>query len=903
MLGEFDFANSSMMEAVTEEQGHLEVNKEVGFEDDIVSAIQDEEFDFDIGGPGDNLEEALGGPESTHDGLAYHSGNNDELRDARTHSIQDQGAQQDDEESHEDGIPSQDQDQHDLEVSAFDTSVDTEVVDQAYHFDDAQGDQTERENVQQQDGGQYGEGEKYQEDVYVEDTTEELGSFAGAGQQDEELDQSTTVATENVEFAHLEDEQFEDDIRDEGISAEEMRVIQSGNETQPLEDSNYVDEMTENEITVVESHSEQVAQITSPAHDSYAVDTAADTAADQNITGTTYGLDDAGDQEAESSKSSEQHPRVRVSYGTAEFYLFAESSDADPDDYFFEDADVLRQPLSQFLPKLRQVITEDLQTSDELFVKVDGLGLEFGETTTREFLDQTTFGQVLELYDRLVKLDDDSSEAPELYIYLETRPNCLHRLTDLANNANEGKGLSQVAFYYDGTPDLAALENESNDYDGGRQGMDSDDVSDNGSNHQIEGDLSATQETEQSYNPFRLSESRQQVVDASHSTLAEREVINDPISANDAEDHAAYEDDNDESFSGEVQDELELAATEASHNVLAPESQQDSDMVPGEDEDLAIETVNEEPDGQHYVEEDLLDREEAAGTEADAEDENKTFQEDDGPTDGEQPSSLELSGCTASSEICACAFCMSTQPPTIGAVDNTHAMVQSEVDPRVSDRHLVESALTDVHQALIAAADWSSNFSSTTNARDSLAANLDYYNHRESTSADFNMQDYDAAENDDYLDIGATAEEPAEAAEYAASAGTPEPTSHDSSATATLDGDGQGHGDDESATQALADAGHLIQTQSEPEPGPPEAETDEIHWNDDDDDENDYDNDEFDVANQNQTDLSPSSLSVKRGRQADEDDVGLGDDSSKSSWGEGLRVCADIVPVAKRRRT
>lgn len=901
MLGEFDFANSGMMEALTEEQGHLEVNKEISFEDDTVSAIQDEEFDFDIGGPGDNLEEALGGPESTHDGLAYHSGNNDELHDARTHSIQDQSAQQDDDESHEDGIPSQDQNQHDLEVSVFDTSVDAEGVDQAYHFDDAQGDQTERENAQQAEDAQYGEGEKYQDDVYVEDTTDELGNLAGVGQQDEELDQSTTIATENVEFSYLEDQQFEDDIRDEGISAEETHVIQSGDETQPLVDSNYVaemTEMTENEVTVVESQSEQVAQITSPAHDSYAVDTAAD----QDITGATYDLNDAGDQDAESSKSLEQHPRVRVSYGTAEFYLFAESSDADPDDYFFENADVLRQALSQFLPKLRQVITEDLQASDELFVKVDGLGLEFGETTTKEFLEQTTFGQVLELYDRLVKLDDDSSEAPELYIYLETRPNCLHRLTDLTNNANEGKGLSQVAFYYDGTPNLAAIEEESNDYDGGPQEMDSDDVSDNGSNHQIDGDFSATHETEQSYNPFRLSESQQQVIDASHSTLAERGVTNDPISANDDEDHAAYEDYNDESFSGEVQDELELAATEASHDVISPEVQQDSDMVAGEDEDLAIETVNEEPDGQHYVEEDLLSREEAAGAEADAEAENNKFPEDDGPTDGEQPSSLELSGCTASSEICACAFCMSTQPPTIGAVDNTHAMVQTEVDPRVSDRHLVEAALTDVHQALVAAADWSNNFSSTTNARDSLAANLDYYNRSESTSADFNMQDYNTAENDDYLDIGATAEEPAEAAEYAASAGTPDPTSHDSSATATLDGDGQGHGDDESATQALADTGHLMQTQSKPEPGPPEAETDEIHWNDD-DDENDYDNDEFDVANQNQTDLSPSSLSVKRGRQADEDDVGLGDDSSKSSWGEELRVCAKIAPVAKRRRT
>ncbi|KAL2287649.1 hypothetical protein FJTKL_05029 [Diaporthe vaccinii] len=849
-----------MMEAVAEETGHLEANKEVRFEDGSVSAIQDEEFDFDIGGPGDDLEEAVGGPESTHDALAYHTGNNDALHDTRTHSIQDQEAQEAVDESHEDGIPGQDQDQQDLEIPAFDTSVDVEGIDQAYDFDDARGDQNEGENSQQADDVQYGEeGEKYQEDVYLEDTAEELGSFVDAGQQNEELGQSTTVATESVEFSNLEDGHFEDDIRDEGISAEGIAVIQSGDETQP-----------------------PVAPSTSPGQEPYPVGTAVD----QTGTGTNIGLDDAGGQEAESSKSSEQNPRVRVSYGTAEFYLFAEAPDADPDDYFFENADVLRQPLSQFLPKLRQVITEDLQASDELVVKVDGLGLEFGEATTKDFLDHTTFGQVLELHDRLVNLENDSSESPQLYIYLETRPNCLHRLTELTNNANEGKGLSQVAFYYEGTPDFAAIEEESNDYDGDHQDMGSDNVSDNGSNDQIEEDLSATQEAEQPYNPFRLSESQQQAMDSSHAALAEGEVVNDPLSTDGDEGHAAYEDDNDESYSGEVQDDLELVATEASRDVSAPEAQQDSDMVPGEDEDLAAEAANDEPEDPHYVEEDVPGREEAAGTEADAEAENENFQEDDGPTDGEHLSSLELSECTASSEICACAFCMSTQPPSHVVVDNAHAIVESEVNPRVSDRQLVEDALTDVHQALVATEDWSSNFTSTTNARNSLAADLDYNNHTESTSADFNMQDYETAENDDYLDIGATEEEPTESAEYAASAGTPEPTSHDSSATATLDGEGQGHGDDVSATQTLADAGHLIQTTSQPEPGPPETETDEIHWNDDDDDENDYDNDEVDTANQNQTDLSPSSLSVKRGRQADEDDVGLGDDS-----------------IAKRRRT
>lgn len=884
------------MEAVAGDQGHLEAKKEAGFEDDTVSAIQDEEFDFDIGAPGDNLEEALDGLESTHDSLTYHTENNDATHDTRTHSIQDQDAEEAPDEYHEEGTSVQYQDQHGQEVPAFDASVDAEVVDQTYQLDVARGDQAESENAQQADDAQYGYGEKYQEDVYLEDTAEEPGSFVDVGQQNEEPVQSTTVATEMVASSHLEDEHF-DDVR-EGISAEEISATHSVDETQPPVENTNVDEMTGDQTTVAETHIE-VAQNTGLEQDSYLLDTAAD----RNTIDTGYGLDDAGDQEAESPKSSEQHPRVRVSYGTAEFYLFAESPDADPDDYFFQNADVLHQPLSQFLPELRQVISEDLQASDELFVKVDGLGLEFGEATTRDFLEHATFGQVLELYDRLVKLDDDSSEAPELYIYLETRPNCLHRLTELTNNANEGKGLSKVAFYYDGTPDLAAIEEESNDYDEGGQDMNSDDVSEVGSRDQ-DGDLSAAYGTEKPYNPFRLSESQQQAMDASHSSLADEEAVENSLSADADEGHAAYaEDDNDNSFSGEAQGGLQLAVADDLRDVSAVATQQDSDMVPDEDDVFAAEATNDdESEGQRYVEEDLSNGEEHAGTEANAEAENEDFQEDDGPTDGEHLSSLEPSECTASSEICACAFCMSAQPSSMNTLGNAHVAVQSEAKSQVSDRQLVEGALTDVHKALAATADWSSNFSST-NARGSLSSILDRSNHTEDISADFNMQDYDAAENDDYLDIGATEEEPAEPAEYAASVGTPEPTSHDSSATATLDGEGQGHGDDMSATQTLTDVGHPIRTPSQPEPGPPETQTDEIHWNDDDDDENDNDNDDVDIANQNQTDLSPSSLSVKRGRQADEDDVGLGDDSSKSPFEEWSQVCANVAAVAKRRRT
>lgn len=868
------------MEVVAEEQGPLEANKELGLEH-----TRDDEFDFDIDGP-------VAGLESTDDGVAYDIETNDVLPDARAYPTQGRVAQEALHESYEEQISGQQQGQHDLEVSAFDTTVDVEVVVPADQFDDEQGGNAEREKTQQADDAQYGEGDQYQEDDYVEVPAEEVRDV-DADQHDEAHAQDTTVATGHAEVSQLEDEHFHDDLRQEGTSAEEVGLFQSGDETQPPVDSSYADEAAENGTRVAEPHSEEAAQSTSLEDNSFL----ADTVAHQNNTGIAYDLDEAGSQEEEFSKSSERHPRVRVSYGTAEFYLFAESPDTDPDDYFFENADVLSQPLSQFLTKVRQVITEDLQDLDELYVKVDGLGVEFGETTTNDFLEHTTFGQVLALYDRLVKLDDDSSEVPELYIYLETRPNCLRRLTELSNNASNGKGLSEVGFYYEGTPDLTAIEEASNEYDEGRQGVDSDDISENESNDQVEGGLSETHEAEQPYNPFRLSENQQQAMDVSNSRLAE-EVVDDLMSA----DHHAYDDVNDEALLDEVEADLELAGPPAPPDVSATEAQHDSDLLPGEDEDLAVDVANDAIDDKQYAEEDAHLEDEAAGTEANAEAENEDFQDDDGPTDGEHLS-LELSRCTASSEICACESCMSAEPISFGAGSHAHFPVQPEVETRGPRRQLVENALTDVQQALIAAADWSRNLSPSMSARDSLAADFDHSNHVENTSADFSMQDYNTAEHDDYLDIEATEEQPTEPAGYAASAGTPEPTSHDSSATATLDGEGQAHGDDMSATEALVDAGRSFETPSQAESGPAETQTDEIHWNDDDEDEPDNDNDEVDITNQNQTDLSPSSLSIKRGRQADEDDVGPGDDSSKSPCGLESRMSADMTSVAKRRRT
>ena len=58
---------------------------------------------------------------------------------------------------------------------------------------------------------------------------------------------------------------------------------------------------------------------------------------------------------------------------------------------------------------------------------------------------------MLALYDNLIK-NEDADDTPELYVYLLVKPNCSQRLAALVDQANSGRGLSDVAVYRDSTP-------------------------------------------------------------------------------------------------------------------------------------------------------------------------------------------------------------------------------------------------------------------------------------------------------------------------------------------------------------------------------------------------------------------------------------------------------------------
>lgn len=159
----------------------------------------------------------------------------------------------------------------------------------------------------------------------------------------------------------------------------------------------------------------------------------------------------AHDAPVEHSTSIAMRYEIYVSYGRTDYRLFAKSEDDDPNQYFLKDASALDLSLSEFLSSLRDVISEEVSPLDELVMHVDGLGVEFAESTTLDFLRRYKFGDFLKLYGDLVK-NDQAETPPDLYCYLTVRPNCSQRLMALIDSASSGRGLSEIAVYRDTTP-------------------------------------------------------------------------------------------------------------------------------------------------------------------------------------------------------------------------------------------------------------------------------------------------------------------------------------------------------------------------------------------------------------------------------------------------------------------
>lgn len=749
------------MAAAVEEQGHPKA------EDDADNIDQDEEFDFDIGGPEAylNTEPAA---EPTNEGLTYQVDASGALDNSYTFQESGEGTHQPAEESYDQENHDQGYGQDVIDTSELDATAETEE----YGEDKQDGhiEEVEDEDVQQVDNGQFEESEMHEDEISYDETAGEFDGFDDTARPDVEQAQGTMDTATSVEYAQHEEDNIEVHADAEGETGAQ---VERGSELlSEGPGGNLFHGMGENETTIVTNLNSKGSLGDLETH----IDAEDDMPVTQqkaDLVDDSLGAADWDQDGYEDQQHADEQPHIRVFWRTEEFRLFADSPEDNPDTYFFKGLDSLKQPLSQFLSGLRHVIDNELAPSDEVFVKVDGLGLEFGETTTAEFLEKTTFGQVLDLHNRLVELDNGST-SHELYLYLDARPSCLHRFTELRNGAEEGKGLSQIAVYYeDASTDMPADEDEEDQVEG-LQDIYSDDVSISESYDEQQGVVDEPRRAEQPYNPFRVTNNQLHAVEAaSLSDIAEENAEKTGSTADTLEAHnIGSETGNGDLISGEGQDGLNLEATDMLDDAPADENMQGTSSGLDEARNVATEEL-----GEDYE-------------------------------------------------------------------------VRGDDEDNLTTGEVVEVEYVDVLE-------------------------------EDSRQTHDPTDDHDAAENDDYLDLGnddidTTDDKPLEDIEHS---GTPGLMTQDSSTTETLDGDDHGNGDGASVAQDPADTNHAVALSNQPDIDPSENELDEIDWKEGEDDEDD-------VEDHNPTDLSPVSNSAKRSRQEDEDDDGLGDEST-----------------AKRRRT
>ncbi|ROV94669.1 hypothetical protein VSDG_06134 [Cytospora chrysosperma] len=842
--------------AAVEEQGHPKA------EDDADNVNQDEEFDFDIGGPEAylNTEPAAA---STNEDLTYQVDASVTLDSSYTYQESGEGTNQPLEESYDQEIHDQDYDQDVIDTSGLDATAETEEYGE--NKQDGHIEEEDDEDVQQVESGHFEESEVHEDEISYDETAGEFDSFDDAARTDVEQAQGTMDTATSVEYAQHEEDNLEAHADAEGETGAQVEL---GNELlSEGPGGNLFHEMGENETTIVTNLNSKGSLGDLETH----IDAEDDMPVTQekaDLVDDSLGAADWDQDGYEDQQHTDEQPHIRVFWRTEEFRLFAESSEDNPDTYFFKGLDSLQQPLSQFLSGLRHVIDNELAPSDEVFVKVDGLGLEFGETTTAEFLEKTTFGQVLDLHNRLVELDNGST-SHELYLYLDARPSCLHRFTELRIGAEEGKGLSQIAVYYeDASTDMPADEDEEDQLEG-LQDIYSDDVSISESYDEQQGVVDEPPQAEQPYNPFRVTNNQLHAVEAAPlPDFAEEGAEKIESTADTLEAHNIdSETGNADLISGEGQDGLNLEATDMLDDAPADENMQGT-LSGLEARNVATEELGEDYEVRGDDEDNM-----ATGEVVEVEEYVDVLEEDTrethDPTDGENTSLFTSSECSAP-RICYCDQCMSSEPPS-PSLQTTFSTNLGLPYP-VPAQQLAGDGMNAITRS-------NSGFLKVKDL-ESFSTNPISFPFKQ-TKANLRPQDHDAAENDDYLDLGnddidTTDDKPLEDIEHS---GTPGLMTQDSSATETIDGDDHGNGDGASVAQDPADTNHAIEVSNQPDIDPSENELDEIDWKEGEDDEDD-------VEDRNPTDLSPVSISAKRSRQEDEDDDGLGDEST-----------------AKRRRT
>lgn len=825
-----------------EESSYRAPGPEVGHNEHAIDINQDDAFDFEIGG-GDEYA-ATGEVDPPNNDLTQQTNDTETPDGPYTYETQDDVEEPLTVESYNEESLGYANDEIDLGVSGFDAFAEGEES-----AGDAQDGETVEhgENEDQNDDGSHDE-------IYYEETAGELDDLVEAAPPEPAQGSDYLNASTSVDSLH-----DRDGLQDftEEVERTETQLEAQATETTAAPGTPNPEMIPNNDETAGghgDSDNFQDASIGGDGENDDIDPDAADTTTAEGHP-STESVDEPMNQsnwDAEDYDEDKDHRpnaflNVTVSYQGQEYFLFAESPDEDPNTYFLDDVDLIHQSLSQFLSSVRDVISSEVVPSQEIFLQVDGLGLEFGESTTAVFLDETTFAQIIEVNKRLVQ-HDGGSQSPELYIYLSVRSHPLRRLEDLVKGADAGQGLSDFEKYYeDASADASAADEE--EQLGPSQDVISDDLSLDDTNDDGEemksGSVASHDAQETSNNSFRVDGKQyQSIAETSVSgtegiQTAEREenaASPAEVSAfgpgtNGSADSALEGDHNDVAL--DAADVHEAFVDDSTGAVVSFSGRSEAEIV-------YLAHDNEVEDEHGPTDDGGIIR-----TEDQAEVPIDVSQEGQERTDGENLISLPGSTSCGGPDLCLCDDCYSPGSPQDDHDGVTKACATSSVLVPFSDEEW-ELLMSDFQG--------------------------------DDTKANSIKQDAtaSAAEDENYLDLGddgdlpqATAYTDVTQGDIAITRDTLRQASDNSSATATLDGEHSAHGDDTVAGQAPADS---VQHPGQVESDTFQNDVDEIDWNHDEDDE-------IGVAHQNPTTLSPSSPpSAKRSRQEEQDTGGPGDD-------------------------
>ncbi|KXH30892.1 hypothetical protein CSIM01_01486 [Colletotrichum simmondsii] len=140
-------------------------------------------------------------------------------------------------------------------------------------------------------------------------------------------------------------------------------------------------------------------------------------------------------------------PVITVSYKGIDYPFFYGSPDSQGKECFFNDLTLLHCKMEGVLAGFRRELANELGPFDELVFQIDELGLEFTESSQAEVFSDITLGQIISVFDSLVKNQNADASKP-LYAYLTTRPNCKKRWLSLVDDAYNGKGLDEISYYF-----------------------------------------------------------------------------------------------------------------------------------------------------------------------------------------------------------------------------------------------------------------------------------------------------------------------------------------------------------------------------------------------------------------------------------------------------------------------